>query len=133
MKKLFVVIALFATILCGCGRKNASTAPNFVTQVDILCQQNGKTFSIRYTENEKVEAVLLYLRLLKPGRLPQKTPSEQDNSIYEIHVHLSNGEQRLYKQVDHRYMWRKKTGWNTIPAEQASGLYTLLRHYPSDL
>ena len=133
MKKLFVMIALFATILCGCGKKNASTAPNFVTQVDISCQQNGKNFSIHYTDSEKVEAVLLYLRLLKSGRLPKQAPPAQDNSIYEIHVRLSNGESRLYKQVDHRFIWRKKTGWNAIPAEQAAGLYTLLRHYPSDL
>ena len=133
MKKLFVFVLLFATILCGCRKKNTSSAPNFVTQVDVSCQQNGKTFSIHYTDNEKIEAVLLYLRLLKANKRLKQLPPARDNSIYEIQVHLSNGERRLYKQVDHRYIWRKKTGWNTIPAEQASRLYALLRHYPSDL
>lgn len=133
MKKFFVLTLLFALILCGCNKKHTSSAPNFVTQVDISCQQNGKAFSIYYTDNEKVEAVLLYLRLLPGGRIPKNPPPVKDNSIYEIQVHLSNGERRLYKQVDHRYIWRKKTGWNAIPAEQASRLYALLQHYPSDL
>ena len=133
MKKLFVFLALFPIILCGCGKKNSSVTPNYVTGVDIICSQNGKNFSIKYQDNEKVEAVLLYLRLLEPRQLPVNVPKPDDPSLYEIHVHLSNGETRLYKQVDHRFFWHAKAGWRGIPPEQASGLYALLRYYPTDL
>ena len=133
MKKLFVFLALFPIILCSCGKKNSLVTPNYVTGVDIICSQNGKNFSIKYQDNEKVEAVLLYLRLLEPRQLPGNIPQPDDPSLYEIRVHLSNGETRLYKQVDHRFFWQDKAGWKGIPPEQASGLYALLRHYPTDL
>ena len=133
MKKLFVFLALFAVILCGCKQKNAAAQPRVVTAVDIYCRHKDKEFSRHYRENEKLEAVLLYLRLLKPERafVAQAQPSSDD--LYEIHVHLSDGQTRLYKQRDHRYFWRSNTGWQTIPAQQAAGLYALLRHYQSDL
>lgn len=133
MKKLFIFLALFPIILCGCRRKNTLAIPNYVTGVDVSCSQNGKNFSINYQDDEKVEAVLLYLRLLEPGRLPGNIPQQDDQSLYEIQVHLSNGQTRLYKQVDHRFFWQEKIGWKGIPPEQASGLYALLRYYPTDL
>lgn len=133
MKKLFVFLALFPIILCGCNRNNTLAIPNYVTGVDITCSQNGKDFSIKYQDNEKVEAVLLYLRLLEPRRLPGNIPQQEDRSLYQIRVHLSSGESRLYKQVDHQFFWQEKAGWKGIPPEQASGLYALLRHYQSDL
>ena len=133
LKRLLLFTALCAIILCACGRKNTSTAPSVVTQIDIFCEQNGKEFSIQYTDNEKIEAVLLYLRLLNKSRIPAYAPPVEEHSLFQIRLHYLGGNTRLYKQVDHRYIWQDNTGWSKIPAEQAAQLYSLLQHYPSDL
>lgn len=132
-KKISLLIALCLVIatMWGCQRTKRPLC-RVVTQVDITCDHDGLPIRRHYTETEKMEAVLLYLRLLRPSGPPITDPDTIDADIYEITVSLSDGQQRIYRQKDHRYFRDALNGWQNISPERASGLYSLMRHYESD-
>ena len=128
----FLMLSLAAFFLCGCQKEQRPLC-RIVTQVEITCDHNGLPISRRYTDDEKMQAVLLHLRLLHPAGIPDIDPEVVDADVYEIVVTLSNGQQRIYRQKDHRYFRKPSSGWQSIPPEQASRLYALMRHFESDL
>ena len=135
MKKkisLFIALCLVLAAMRGCQRAKRPLC-RVVTQVDIACDHDGLPIRRHYTETEKMEAVLLYLRLLRPSGPPITDPDTVDADIYEITVSLSDGQQRIYRQKDHRYFRDALNGWQNVAPDRASRLYTLMRHYESDL
>lgn len=134
MKRKLICFFMFFAACClwGC-RAQQRVLCRFVTRVDITCDHDGTPIIRSYTDEDKMEAVLLYLRLLRTGKPPAADPDLIPADIYEITVTLSDGQQRLYAQKDHRYFRKGNDAWMSIPPEQASGLYALMRHYESDL
>ena len=134
MKKkisLFIMLCLALAVMCGCQKVKRPLC-RVVTQVDIACDHDGLPIRRHYTETEKMEAVLLYLRLLRPSGAPITDPDTIEADMYEITVSLSDGQQRIYRQKDHRYFRDALNGWQNIAPERAAGLYSLMRHYESD-
>ncbi len=130
----FILLCLGIFIISGCGKQDTVAAPacRVVTQVDISCQHEKGLIQRNYTDNKKMESVLLYLRLLKPFGKPETDPERVDAPVFEITVHLSDGDRRIYRQKDHRYFSKNSRPWEKIDPARASGLYALMRHYPSD-
>ena len=79
-----------------------------------------------------MQSVLLYLRLLKPFGKPDTDPELVAAPVFEITVQLSDGQRHIYRQKDHRYFSKNALPWENIDPARASGLYALMRHYPSD-
>ena len=134
MKRKLMLFLLCGLLFClwGCGSRQKILC-RFVTQVDITCDYKNVPVRRHYTDTKKMEAVLLYLRLLQTGGAPEIDPDTVDADVFEITVTLSDGQQRVYAQKDHRYFRRGSAGWMNIPPEQAHGLYAVMRHYESDL
>ena len=136
MRKISKIIlsVLFTTvILSGCTRNHAVNSHCLIaTKIDIVAQHEKALIHRHYTDPEKMESVLLYLRLLKPIGKPQISSDEITDDIFLITVHLSNGEKRYYRQAEHRYFTENDFPWFTVDPGQAAKLYTLMRHYPSD-
>ena len=134
-KKIFLIfLLLFAGLsLCGCSRIH-SEKPLFrvVTAVDVSCRQENVEISRHYETFEKMEAVLLYIRLADKGRTPETNPETLAADTWQICVQLSDGQQHIYKQKDHRYFYRPRQGWRTLDPAHAAKLYALLRRYESD-
>lgn len=132
--KIFLICCLSVTIMCGCGVNNVLPEPlcRVVTQVDISCQTEHMLIQRHYTHPDKMEYVLLYLRLLKPLGKPDTDPEQINKDVYEITVHLSDGSKKLYRQKAHRYFSRESRPWETIDPAQAAGLYQLMQKLPSD-
>lgn len=132
--KGFVLFCFIAVIMTGCGKNNAKQAPlcRVVTQVDISCRREDILIQRHYTDTKKMESVLLYLRLLKPLGKPETDPENLNKDVYEITIQLSDGNTKIFRQKAHRYLSRGDRPWEMIDPEQAYGLYTLMRHYPSD-
>ena len=130
--RFFLILSLISVFFCGCQRETPPLC-RVVTQIDVFCDHNGVPIRRTYRETEKMEAVLLYLRLLDSGKAPDIDPDTVDADVYEITVSLSDNNQHCYRQKDHRYFQRELNGWEQIPAEQASMLYAVMRYYPSDL
>lgn len=132
--KMFLICCLSAIIMCGCGVNHAPPAPlcRVVTQVDISCRTKHMLIQRHYTNPDKMEYVLLYLRLLNPRGKPDTDPDQINKDVYEITVHLSDGSKKLYRQKAHRYFSRDSRPWETIDPAQAAGLYLLMQKLPSD-
>lgn len=132
--KLFMLICFSVITLSGCRKNNADPDPlcRVVTQVDIFCQHEDVQIRRHYTDTQKMEWVLLYLRLLKPRGRPETDPDSIDADIYEITLHFSDSTRRVYRQKDHRYLAKDAHPWQRIDPGQAAGLYALMRHVPSD-
>ena len=119
-------------LLCGCEAKRNAPIFRVVTGVEITCQHEDVQIHRTYTDMQKMEYVLLYLRLLKPLGKPKTDPGAINADVYEITLQLSDGSQKVYKQKDHRYLATDATPWQEIAPEQAEGLYRLMRKIPDD-
>ena len=136
MKKLFFFLAVFVFSTVIISDSAASHTPpaltRVVTHIDITSQQENATIQRHYHNTEKVESVLLYLRLLRPLYKPEVDPDTIDGDVYEIKLHYSDGQSRTYRQKAHRFISSDRHPWQTVDPEHAAGLYELMRYYPSD-
>ncbi len=131
--KIGIPLCIFLLLLSGCRRDEAPQPTcRVVTGVDISFRYEDMRLQRHYTDNKKVESVLLYLRLLKPLGKAYHAQELPEEDLYEITVHLSDGSDRIYRQKAHRYFSRPERPWEQIDPGQASQLYQLMRHYPSD-
>ena len=131
-KTILIATILIIAAMCGCQNQRKPLC-RVVTQVDIACDHAGIPIRRHYTDTEKIEAVLIYLRLLNPGGAPAKNPDEIDADVYEITVSLSDGQKKVYRQKDHRYFREAIGSWQSVAPDRAARLYTLMRHFESDL
>ncbi|MBR4863784.1 MAG: hypothetical protein IKU07_04345 [Oscillospiraceae bacterium] len=135
MKKIFcfsLLSAICIFLLSGCASKNTAPIVRVVTGVEITCQHKDVQIRRAYTDMQKMEYVLLYLRLLEPIGRPKTDPGAVSGDVYEITLQLSDGSKKVYKQKDHRYLAAGKAPWQEIAPEQAEGLYRLMRKIPDD-
>ena len=128
--KLWCLLFSCILLLSGCAKKETS-AYRVVTAVDISFRYEDMLLQRHYTQSDKVESVLLYLRLLKP--LGKTTvPTGNDRDLYHITVLFSDGSTKQYQQRAHRFLNRREHIWEIIDPGYAANLYALMRHYPSD-
>ena len=128
----FAILVLFLFPLTFGCRQKSQPVFRFVTQVDISFRYNDILLQRHYTSDEKIEAVLLYMRLLHTGDAPTVNPEDITTDTYGITVSFSDGTRQTHTQKAHRYFRRHGSGWQTIQPLQAAQRYELMRHYPSD-
>lgn len=106
--------------------------PSVVTLVEISASQDDRVIHYRYSQEEKMRAVLFYLRSLQPGR---QAPIEADTfrtDAYKICLTMSDGRQRVYHQLYDEYLQKDNGPWQRIDSARASSLPQLLKLIPSD-
>lgn len=132
-RKIFLLCALCFCLLFlpGCMKKNTALC-RVVTQVDIVGQEKDVQIHRHYTDTEKMQWVLIYLRTLNPGIKPQTPPEEALAETYKISLKFSDGSEKIFRQADHRYYSAEFHPWQSIEPGKASGLYALMRALPSD-
>lgn len=133
--KFFLLFCFSVIIISACSKSDTPVqiSERIVTRVDVLCRQDKGRITRHYTDNKKMEAILLYLRLLHPKSPPTTLPELSEQDIYEITVHLSGGKKRVYRQTGHRYFSKDNRPWQMIDPQDAYRLYSLLRLMPDDL
>lgn len=135
-RNLFALLALMLFIFCGCSRihtpEETSPATRMVVQVDVTCTRDGESFDRSYTAPEKLEAMLLYLRLLKPQGRANTDPEELSGTASKITVHLFNGQQRIYRLRADRFLSKDAQPWQTVDETHAQDLYPLILLMDSD-
>ncbi len=134
MKKITILLlcCFCAVLFGGCDKTDNTPICRVVTGVEINCQHEDVHIRRYYTDTEKMEYVLIYLRLLEPMGHPAKNPDTVDAEVYEITLQLSDGNRKIYRQKDHRYLSANSGPWQSITPEQAEGLYRLMRKIPGD-
>lgn len=111
------------------GKKPACAV---VTRAELSCTYNEHQLERLYTSQEKLGAVLTYLRLLDPMPAQDTDPEMLAGERYRILLTLSDGSQRLYLQHSYRYLSADRNPWQAIDDTYSRDLYTLMEKLPSD-
>ena len=132
-QKMFCLAMVLCIMVSGCGRKHTQNAAgsNVATQVEIHSITPAETVSRFYTQPAKIEAVLIYLRLLRP-RGPVRLPEKGIDNYYEIIVHLSDGSSRMHRQCADQYATSLQGWWGIIDRRYGQQLSRLIQYIPSD-
>jgi len=135
-RKIFVLyVVLLVVIVSGCSREYSKNVPQpmkVVTEVDVTRHKGEEVLRWQYTSQDKMEAILLYLRLLPRGETAQVDPDQVAGDNYEIALHYSNGDRRMYYQHADRYLSVDYKPWEKIEPQDARKLQRLLALMPSD-
>ncbi len=135
MKRFFsllCIVFLLSGCLTGCQRNRTPSLCRIATRVEVSCRHKDLQFQRNYTKNEKMQAVLTYIRLLKPRGNPDPSEEYIDAEHFQITVFLSDGTTHIYQQAGHRYFKSHNQPWKAISPEIATGLYVILAQYKSD-
>ena len=130
MKRMIFLLPLIAIIFLP-GFQGKKVQSRCVTLVEVNWNHDGTSLHRRYTQEEKMRAVLMYLRLVKTGEAPAVDPETTAAEESQITLVFSNGEQRSSYLKGHRYFRKDSSGWKSIPPWQAAELYALLRGFNS--
>lgn len=128
----FIFLCLSFLSLFGCGAE-APSSPRVVSSITVDWNRNGYHFSRHYTDAQKMEDILLYLRYAQTKEIPEADPEALPGSVYEITVVLMDGKKHIYRQQHHQFFRREQDPWQSISPELAIQLYALLRQNKSDL
>lgn len=135
-KKCLLVLSLIVFIVSGCSQNHTQTpnesVPRFVTRIDVICHRENTTTLRHYTTQEKIEPVLICLRLLEPKGKADRDPERLIGDTYRIVLYLSNGGRSIYHLQADRYLSRDHHPWERVNEKQAQKLYPLLMRMASD-
>lgn len=127
--------ALFLPILVlftGCSAKESPETLQYVTAVEVSYRSQSGELHRRYTHCDKMDVILRYLYALEPWGQAEVDPEQIQGDFCRIRVFLSNGEQRLYRQIHNRYFSVDSHRWQKIKESEGSILFHLLSHIESD-
>ena len=134
MKKIFLLL-LSLFLLSGCSRVNIDhqdSGLRMVVQIDVSCSQDGESIHRSYTSENKMEAMLLYLRLLKSQGPAHTNPEELLGPACKIVVQFSNGQKRIYRLRADRFLSTDSQPWQSVDQAHAQELYKLVMLMSSD-
>jgi len=129
MKRIGILL-LLVFMLTGCARAEKLPACRVVTGVQVEFQHNGRLLRRHYTKTENVQAMLNYLRILKP--YGPVIPKAGSGDGCRITLHFSHGPDTVYLQQDTSYLCCDGGQWKTIDGNRATLLYPMLLLMPSD-
>lgn len=136
MKKIliFLFLSILFALISACGNAvPASRVPDrVVTGIDVYCQKPTCVVTRRYTQPEKVQTVLTYLRLLRPIGPMLLPPEARQGDLYEIVVHLQDGGYRIHRQYSAQYVEKSSSFLGTVDPTLGSKLPFLIALLPGD-
>lgn len=130
---LFLAVCLLILPLAGCTPPLPEpTAYRVVSQIHVQYQNGSLHQRWHLHSDEKMEAVLTYLRLLDPYGTPKEDPETAPGSDIYIALVYSDGTQKLYHQRAERYLQVGHGPWKCIDTDAALQLRALLGMLTSD-
>ena len=130
---LYLLLLLLPTLLSGSAlRRNSTSVPSLVVQIDVVCRREYSTFTRHYTQPRKIEPILNYLRMLTYHGRPETDPERLAGNAYEITLYYVNGQTSTYRQRADRYLSKDGQPWEKLRPEQAGLLFPLLESTASD-
>ena len=133
MKYFVTAILLITTFFTGCQRvdPNAPTRPRLV--VEVRAQYEGENIHLErcYIDDEKVRAVLDYIRSLDPYGTVAENSIVADEQAW-IELIFSDGTTKCYHQYGAEYLRCGDGDWQNITKERGTELPVLLGMMESD-
>ena len=132
----FILLLCAAVLMTGCVRRHTLKDPHsylrLVVRVDVTGQKEDERLDLTYTHQEKMEAILNYLRLIRQKGPAAGDPEQYSGESYTITLHFSDGHKQIYRQHANRFLSTDARPWRNIDPEHAEFLYPLLKAMPSD-
>ena len=130
-------IWLFSLTLClsllgGCQDRLSPSLGRAVTQVEVTYRRPGQTLTRIYEKEEKMRAVLTYLRLLEPRGYAPVDPDTTRTDNSTIVVTLSDGSQRIYQQAGAEFLRKDHRPWQRVQGAHPRRLYLLVYAIETD-
>lgn len=130
MRKLYGIWAVFLCVFLCCARASAQGEERLVTQVQVRYEQGGAPLLRQYTKQDKMMAILNFLRLCKFDGMPADNPEDHIGSRCQILLTLAGGGSRTYYLHAERYLSKDGLPWEKV--KPPDSLLELLRALPSD-
>ena len=102
------------------------------TKIEVTCRLPGQTLKRTYTQENKMRAVLTYLRLLEPGGYAPIDPETTRTENNVITVILSDGSRRVYRQTGTEFLQKDHHPWQRIRGISPKRLYLLIHALGAD-
>ena len=131
MRKIAVFLAVFLLFFIGC-KKQPPEPVRVAEKLRISCRHDYGIRRWEYEDEEKIHAVLQYLRRWESVGEPQTDPEELDMDLYRIDVVLSDGSREVYYQQGNGYFSKRCGRWQCLEDGQGEQLSQLLRRMPTD-
>ena len=130
MRKLYGMFAVFLCFFLFCSRASAQGEELLVTRVDVDYKESSQSLIRHYSGQEKMMAILNFLRLCKFDGMPADNPEDHAGSSCQILLTLAGGGHRAYYLHDERYLSKGGRPWEKI--RPPGSLRALLLALPSD-
>ena len=130
--KIGTWILSFFFLLSGCTRKQTPASFPLVTEITVQYENGPIQGQLSYTDDEKMQLILTYLRLLKPYGQPTEDPESAEGTLFEISLHYADGGSAVYRQKADRYLKSGEEPWLCIPPQKATELSVLLGYLEED-
>lgn len=127
----FSVMLLFCFVLSGC-QASAPQTPRLVTRIHISGVHQDAPVEVNYTQPQKMETVLYYLRSLEDLGKADTDPERIIGDRFKITVFYSDGSCQIYRQQADRFLSRNDRPWQLVDPRKAALLYPLLTSIPPD-
>ncbi len=124
---MFLVALLSAG---GCRRQDTTVQRNVVTEITITCQTDTELIERRYTSQDKMRSVLLYIRSVhSPFSAPEAPAEGEQVSITTVSADKTT---KTYRQQGQRYFREGDGNWKIIDPEKGANLWLIIKLLPSD-
>lgn len=133
MKKWILLLPALLT-LWGCCNINTEQPgrPVVVTRIQASYHSSAISLQRNYTDEEKMLALLTYLRCLEPYGIAQPDPAADPGPRAHIRLYYSDGTFKDYIQQADLYLQVNGGPWQNIPGERAREFPLLLGLMESD-
>ena len=132
---LFLIVTLLA-IGAGCcyepSRPTQPEAYRVVVQIDVVYRKNPVISEGNFSDPDKMQQILWYLRKISPYGTPAEDPDQVQGSDFYITLRYSDNTQKVYQQRDDRFMRIDGGPWKRIDPKQAVMLSRILGTLDSD-
>ena len=132
IKKWKIGISIFCLLMSGCAKVKGPKENRFVSQVQVQLTRDGQTKKWTFSQPQKMEVVLYYLRSLDKKTPALSDPTRFKGDLYRIDLSYTDGtKRRIYQRAD-QFLSESFGSWQKIEQNKAELLYPLLKTMTSD-
>lgn len=119
------IALVMSVLLSGCG---APSVPQYrvVEKITVTVSHNAQIREYAYTQPEKMQSILLYLRRMQTYAPEAIAPETFRSDAFRIILHRSDGTQTVYHQIADGFLQKDGGDWEKVDARHASSLLRLL-------
>ena len=125
-RTVFTFILFICCLAGGCGRRQPQKGVRVVTSVTVTSTHESQLRTQTFTDSEKMEIILNYLRKLDPYTRTHIAPDSFRSDAYEIIVSYSDGNHSVYRQIYDQYFQVPDGSWRKIDPGHGGQLLGIL-------